>query len=71
MLLVRIRGYLKSVLGYKYTILNTCHPGTLYLRERECEDPWLFFEAKRGLRAKKKSLGNAAVNCIYPGFGLA
>jgi hypothetical protein len=27
--------------------------GTLYLREQMCDDPWLFFEAKRGLEAKE------------------
>ena len=37
---------------YKYVILYTYHPDTLYLRERGCEDPWLFFEAKRSPRAK-------------------
>ena len=47
-----IRSYLKSVLRYKFLILDTCHPDILYLREQECEDPWLFFEAKRGPLAK-------------------
>jgi hypothetical protein len=28
-------------------------PDTLYLREQGCEDPCLFFEAKKGPRAKK------------------
>jgi len=32
--------------------LDTYHPHTLYLREQGCEEPWLFFEAKRGLREK-------------------
>jgi hypothetical protein len=53
MLLVCIRSYLILVLRYKYLILDTCHLETLYLRERGCEDPWLFFEAKRGPREKK------------------
>jgi len=37
----------------KFLILDTCHPASLYLRERGCEDPWLFFEAKRGPQAKR------------------
>jgi len=31
--------------------LVTYYPHTPYLREQGCEDPWLFFEAKMGLRA--------------------
>jgi hypothetical protein len=52
MLLVCIHSYLKSVLRYKFLILNTYHPDTLYLCVQRCEDPWLFFEAKRGPSAK-------------------
>jgi len=33
--------------------LDTCRPDTLYLREKGCEDSRLFFEAKRGPRAKR------------------
>jgi len=33
--------------------MDTYHPDTLYLRQQGCEDPWLFFEDKRGPRAKK------------------
>jgi hypothetical protein len=33
-------------------ILDTHHLDTQYLRQQGCEDPWLFFEAKRGPRAK-------------------
>ena len=29
------------------------HPDTLYLRQQECEGPWLFFEAKMGSASKK------------------
>ena len=54
MLLVCVRIYLKSVLRYKFLTLDIYHPDILYLREQGCEDPWLFFEAKRGPRAKKK-----------------
>jgi hypothetical protein len=57
MLLVRTRSHLKSVLRNKVVIFDTYHPCTLYLHDQRCQDPWLFFEAKRGLRAKK-SLGN-------------
>ena len=46
-----IRSYLKSVLRYIFLILDTYHPDTLC--EQECEDPWLFFEAKRGPGAKR------------------
>jgi len=43
MLMVCICSYLKSVLKYKYLILDTYFPNTLYLREQGCEDPWLFY----------------------------
>jgi hypothetical protein len=56
-LLVCIRSYLISVVRYKFLILDTCHPDTLYLREQGREDPRLFFETKRGPRAKKKKSG--------------
>ena len=48
MLLVRTSSYLKSVLRYTFLILDTYHTGTLYLREKGFEDPWLFFESKKG-----------------------
>ena len=32
------------------------HPDTQYLRQQGCDDPWVFFEAKRGPRAR--GLGN-------------
>jgi hypothetical protein len=62
MLLVCISSYLKLFLRYEYLILDIYHPGTLYLREQGCEDPSLFFEAKRGLR--KKSLGNTGLKDV-------
>jgi len=49
---------LKSVLRYNYLSLDICIPGTIYIyiyiyiRDRGREDPLLFFEAKRGPRAK-------------------
>jgi hypothetical protein len=55
MLLVCISVYLKSILRYKFLTLDTYHPDTLYLREQECEDPWLFFAAKRGSVSKRVS----------------
>jgi hypothetical protein len=53
MLLVCIHSYLKSVLRYKFLDLDTYLPDILYLRDQGCEDPLLFFEAKRGPPAKK------------------
>jgi hypothetical protein len=57
MLLACILRYLKHVLRYKFLILVTCHPDTLYSREQGCENMWLFFDAKRVLWPKN-SLGN-------------
>jgi len=48
-----IRGYVKSVLRYKFVILDTYHPDTLYLRQQGCEGPRLFFEATRVPRGKR------------------
>ena len=62
MLLVRIRSYITSVLRNKFLILDTYHPDTLYLREEESEDPWLFFEAKRSQRSK--SLVNTGLSNV-------
>jgi hypothetical protein len=53
LLLVRIGSYPKSVLRYQFLILHTYHPDILYVHEQWCEDPWLFFEALRGLRSKQ------------------
>jgi hypothetical protein len=45
--------YLSKInLRYKF-LLDTYHPDTLYLHKQGCEDPWLFFKAKRGPQAKK------------------
>ena len=51
MLLVGISIYLKSDLRYKFLILVTCHLDTIY--KQGCEEPWLFFETERDMRAKK------------------
>jgi len=48
MLLIYIRICLKSVLSHTFLILRTSQPDNLYSREEGCEDPWLFFEAKKG-----------------------
>jgi hypothetical protein len=53
MLLVCIRSYLKSVMRYKFLIMDTYRPDTVHLREQGFDDPKLFFDAKRGLRARK------------------
>jgi hypothetical protein len=60
-LLVCVGSYLKSVLSYKFLILDTCHPGILYLREQRCLDPWLFFEAKKGSASNRVS-GNTELD---------
>jgi hypothetical protein len=52
MLLVCIGSHLKSVLKHKCLGLDAYHPATQYLCEQGYEDPWLFFEAKRGPREK-------------------
>jgi hypothetical protein len=57
MLLVCIRSYLKAAVKYTFLILDTYYPDIQYLLEKRCEDPLLFFEAKRSPPAKK-SMGN-------------
>jgi hypothetical protein len=44
---------LRSVLRYKFLILDMYHLDTLYLCEQECEDPWLFFDTRRGSQSQK------------------
>jgi len=58
--------------GYKFIILEPINSGTLYLRDKECELSLLFFETKKGLRAKKKSLGNVGIcfHCNSPFYML-
>lgn len=43
----------KSVLRYQFLILDICHPDLVYLREKGCEELWLFIIAKRGQQAKE------------------
>jgi hypothetical protein len=50
-LAVCISVYLKSVLRYKVLILDSIVRKS-HLREQGCEDPWLFFKAKRGSASK-------------------
>ena len=38
---------------YKFLILGTYHPDTLYLHEQRCEDLWLLFKDRRVLPAKE------------------
>jgi hypothetical protein len=48
-----ILGYVKSVMRYKFVILGTYHPDTVYLCQQVCEGPRLFFEAYRVPREKE------------------
>jgi len=52
MLLVCICSYVNSVLRYMFLIFYAYCSDTLYLHEQGNEDPWLFFKARRGPRAK-------------------
>jgi hypothetical protein len=36
--LVFVFSHLKSAPRYKFLILDTCHPDTIYLRQQECEN---------------------------------
>jgi len=68
MLLVRTRNYLKSVPRYRFLILGTTHPDTLYIRQQGREDPWLFFEAMR-IR-EQKGLGNIGLSYSFNPYTL-
>jgi hypothetical protein len=59
-LLLGICSYLKSVLRYKFVILDIYHPGALCIRKQECVDP-LFCETKRG--SEQRILGNTVLEC--------
>jgi len=51
-ILVRICNFLKSVPRYKFVVMDTYNPDTLYVvRGQGCEDP--IFEAKRGSPSRK------------------
>jgi hypothetical protein len=45
-------SYLISVLRYKFLILDTYLPDTLYLHKQGCENVWLLFEDNGGPGAK-------------------
>jgi hypothetical protein len=53
MLLVCIRSYLKSVLRYKYLILDTFHADTFFVYVSKDVKIMVILEAKRDRRAKK------------------
>jgi len=57
-LLVRIRGYIKSVLRYELLIFDTYHPDTLYLSKQGC---WNVTEMSKG-KGKGKSVPLQAWN---------
>ena len=61
MLLLCIGGHIKSFLRYKFVILDTDNPDTLYLRQQGCNDQRLFFAAEKGVR-EQKSLGNRGLD---------
>lgn len=62
MLLICVSIYLKSVLRYKFVIMDNYNAGILCLRERGYENPWLFFDTK-GAR-EQKGLGNTNLDSI-------
>ena len=35
-----------------FFIVDTCHFDSMFLSEEGFEDPWIFFDAKKGQRAK-------------------
>jgi len=49
--------------GIQILIFDNCHLDILYLCKQGCEDPCLFFEARRGLRAK--TFGKHCPNARY------
>ena len=61
MVTVCIGSYLKSVLRYKFLILDTYHPDSIHLCQQECE-------AKRGPRAK--CLGSSGLVAVRLWFRL-
>jgi hypothetical protein len=62
-LLVFVSSYLQSLVRYTFLILGTNLPDIVYLRDLECEDPWLIFEAKTNPRVKK-ILRNTNIDCF-------
>jgi len=50
---VCILGYVMSVMRYKFVILGTYHPESIYLCQQVCEGLRLFFEAHRVPRGKE------------------
>jgi hypothetical protein len=70
MLLVCIRSYLKSVLRYKFLILDTYHPDTLYLGKDMSIHGYL--SKSKGVRDQKilvsRGLKHSALTCIIQGI---
>jgi hypothetical protein len=66
MLLECISIYLKNSYEIWFLILDTHHPDALCLHEHGCEDPWLYFEATRGMRAKMFG-GNTVLHSFISG----
>jgi hypothetical protein len=64
LLLVCVSIYLKPFLRYKFLISDAYRPA----REQGCEDPWLFFEAKRV--RKQQRMGSATVDCTSDDVGV-
>jgi len=44
--------------------LSGCHPDTVYLRERGCENLWLFLKPKGVREQKEKKMGNTALTVL-------
>jgi hypothetical protein len=60
MLLVCIRIFLKSVLRYKYLILDSCHPDTIYVSK----DVRIRYFSKPRRVSKQRSLENTAAEHV-------
>jgi hypothetical protein len=63
--LVCIRSSLKSVLRYKFFILYTCHPDTLYVREKRCEIRGYFAKPQAIREPKKKPFWGTLLQVIH------
>jgi len=64
MLLICIPTYEKSVLRYKFLILDTYHPDTLYLWDTRILG---YFSNPKGVY-EQKSLGNTGLTGFHPSF---
>ena len=69
LLVCNLHSYQKISSDIFFFILDSYHLDILYLREQGCEDPCLFFEAKRGSRAEKFGENTRRVvrcGCVRP-----